>query len=139
MPGGFIGLTIVSAVEVLLGVIYGYYGLSEVMTVGETPIPSMFIHAYVQVFLALAFLAGGIGLFFLKEWGRRLNLVIAVLFGLYALVSLIGVLLTMPGEEIKGIAPFLLIKVVFFILSVLLFYYLTRPAVKGAFGKPEQT
>jgi len=143
-----LGLLIAATIEILLGVFYGYFGISEVVKVIETPITSAIIHASVQVFLAVAFLTGGIGIFLLKEWGRRLNLVIAVIFGLYALFSLVGILvsiflyavkITIHWEDINEFIPFLLVKFLFFILSALLFYYLTRPAVREAFVKPAQT
>lgn len=138
MSRRLVGLSIAAVVEVLLGFFYAYYGVSEIVGAVRDPNPAVIIHANVQVVLSVTFIAGGIGLVLMKSWGRQLNLIISVIFGLYELFSLGGILLTLPAREARNYAPFLAMKGGFVVLSALLFFYLMRPAVKGAFGSPRE-
>jgi len=129
-----IGLLIVAPIEILLGVFYGYFGLSEVVEDVGSSSPEILVLGGVHVFLSIALLFGGVGLFMVKRWGRTLNLVMAILFILYTMFSLAGILVFEPPVYIRGIAPLLLIKALLLCLSVAILYYLTRPSVRAAFG-----
>lgn len=128
------GLIATSALEVIIGAGYGYFGALEVSdSIGNPSLP-VILHASFQVMISLAFLAAGVGLFMLWRWSRTLNIVIGIFFAVYGVLTLGALFITQPFDYLKGVVPFLLIKAFFLGFAVFLLCYLTRPRIKEAFG-----
>ena len=121
------GVTIIAALEILLGLVSLSGGLLVLLAagfagfVGLTFIAALaLVASAVLLILGLVALGVGVGMWMGRGWAWTLGIVFSIIGALTALFTL---LLGSSGS------------VVGLLINLLILYYLTRPEVKGFFGK----